>query len=42
MTKGGLPASIPITDKYYAPLFASRNLCLERLLSETLVNANGN
>lgn len=35
-------ASIAVTDKYYAPLFASRNLRLERLLSETLVNAKGN
>ena len=35
-------ASIPFADKDYAPLFASRNLRLERLLSETLVNANGN
>jgi hypothetical protein len=35
-------ASIPFTDKYYAPLFASRNPRLERLLSETLVNSKGN
>ena len=35
-------ASIPVTDKYDAPLFASRNLRLERFLSETPVNTNGN
>lgn len=35
-------ASIAVTEKYYAPWVASRKLRLERLLSETLVNAKGN
>ena len=34
-------ASIAVTEKYYAPWVASRKLRLERLLSETLVNAKG-
>ena len=35
-------ASIAVTEKYYAPRVASRKMRLEKLLSETLVNAKGN